>query len=34
MIAGVALARHAALATRNTAHFIDAGVALINPWTG
>jgi len=34
MIAGVALARHAALATRNTAHFIGAGVALINPWTG
>jgi predicted nucleic acid-binding protein len=33
MIAGVALARHAALATRNTAHFTDAGVALINPWT-
>lgn len=33
MIAGVALARHAALATRNTTHFDDAGVALINPWT-
>ncbi len=33
MIAGVALARHAALATRNTTHFLDAGLALINPWT-
>lgn len=32
MIAGVALARHAVLATRNTTHFSDAGVALINPW--
>ncbi len=33
MIAGVALARHAALATRYTTHFADAGLALINPWT-
>jgi len=33
MIAGVALARHATLATHNTNHFVDAGVALINPWT-
>ena len=32
MIAGIALARHATLATRNTAHFEDAGVPLINPW--
>jgi len=32
MIAGIALARHATLATRNTAHFEDAGIPLINPW--
>jgi len=32
MIAGIALARHASLATRNTAHFQDAQVSLINPW--
>jgi toxin FitB len=32
MIAGIALARHATLATRNSAHFADVGVALINPW--
>jgi hypothetical protein len=32
MIAGIALARHAALATRNTAHFDDISVPLINPW--
>jgi len=32
MIAGIALARHATLATRNTAHFADSGLALINPW--
>lgn len=31
-IAGIALARRAALATRNTRHFADAGIALINPW--
>ncbi|MGC2110161.1 MAG: type II toxin-antitoxin system VapC family toxin [Candidatus Korobacteraceae bacterium] len=33
MIAGIALARHATIATRNTAHFEDAGVAIVNPWT-
>jgi toxin FitB len=33
MIAGIVLTRHATLATRNTAHFEDAQVALINPWT-
>ncbi len=33
MIAGAALSRHAALATRNTAHFVDASLVLINPWT-
>ncbi len=32
MIAGIALSRHATLATRNTAHFEDAGVPLVNPW--
>lgn len=31
-IAGIALARRAALATRNVEHFQDAGVALIDPW--
>lgn len=31
MIAGIALARHATLATRNTVHFDDAGVAVVNP---
>jgi predicted nucleic acid-binding protein len=31
MIAGIALAQHATLATRNTAHFEDAGVPLVNP---
>jgi predicted nucleic acid-binding protein len=32
MIAGIALAHHATLATRNTAHFADASVSLIDPW--
>ena len=32
MIAGIVLARHATLATRNTAHFEDAEVPLVNPW--
>jgi len=32
MIAGIVLAQHAALATRNTAHFDDIPVTLINPW--
>lgn len=31
-IAGIALARRAALATRNIRHFSDLGMALINPW--
>ena len=31
-IAGIALARHASLATRNVRHFADAGIALVNPW--
>lgn len=33
MIAGVALAHHATLATRNTAHFEDTSIPLVNPWT-
>ncbi len=32
MIAGIVLARHATLATRNTAHFEDIS-PLVNPWT-
>ena len=32
MIAGIALARHATLATRNIAHFHDVSVQLVNPW--
>lgn len=32
MIAAIALAHRAALATRNTSRFGDAGVRLINPW--
>jgi predicted nucleic acid-binding protein len=33
MIAGIVLAQHAMLATRNTVHFEDASIALVNPWT-
>jgi len=32
MIAGIALATRATLATRNTAHFADLSVAVVNPW--
>jgi predicted nucleic acid-binding protein len=32
-IAGVALARKATLATRNTRHFEGTGVALVDPWS-
>lgn len=32
MIAGIALATGAALATRNTTHFADLSVPVINPW--
>ena len=32
MIAGIVLARRATLATRNTAHFEDLDVAVLNPW--
>jgi predicted nucleic acid-binding protein len=33
MIAGIVLAQHATLATRNTAHFDDTSVPLIDPWS-
>lgn len=33
MIAGIVLAHHATLATRNKAHFDDISVPLIDPWT-
>jgi predicted nucleic acid-binding protein len=33
MIAGIVLAQHATLATRNTAHFENILAPLINPWT-
>lgn len=32
MIAGIALASHATLATRNTKHFEDISASLVNPW--
>jgi toxin FitB len=32
MIAGIVLATHATLATRNTAHFDDLEITLVNPW--
>jgi predicted nucleic acid-binding protein len=32
-IAGIAVARRAQLATRNTRHFADLGIVLIDPWT-
>jgi toxin FitB len=32
-IAGIAVARRAQLATRNTRHFADLGVVLIDPWS-
>jgi predicted nucleic acid-binding protein len=32
LIAGIALARHAALATRNINHFQDLPVPVVNPW--
>ena len=34
MIAGIVLSCRAALATRNTAHFDDLSVPIINPWIG
>jgi predicted nucleic acid-binding protein len=32
MIAGIALARRATLATRNVRHFDDAGIDVVDPW--
>ena len=32
MIAGIVLACHATLATRNISHFDDLSVAVVNPW--
>jgi predicted nucleic acid-binding protein len=32
MIAGIVLANHATLATRNTSHFEDIQAPLVNPW--
>ena len=32
MIAGIVLACHASLATRNTPHFQDLSVPVVNPW--
>ena len=32
MIAGIVLACHATLATRNISHFEDLSVTLVNPW--
>lgn len=32
MIAGIVLARHATLATRNIPHFSDLEVPVVNPW--
>lgn len=33
MIAGIAVSSRATLATRNTAHFADLSVPVVNPWT-
>ena len=33
-IAGIAMARHATLATRNTRHFADLKIKVIDPWQG
>ena len=33
MIAGIVIARHATLATRNAAHFGDMPAAVVDPWT-
>jgi predicted nucleic acid-binding protein len=32
MIAGIVLARHATLATRNVTHFADISATVVNPW--
>lgn len=33
MIAGIVMARHATLATRNVAHFPDLSSPIVNPWS-
>ena len=33
LIAGISLARHATLATRNVRHFTDMSVPVVDPWT-
>jgi hypothetical protein len=33
MIAGIAIARHAVVATRNVSHFEDLSFPVVNPWT-
>ncbi len=33
MIAGIVLAHHATLATRNVAHFADISAKVVNPWS-
>ena len=33
-IAGIALARRATLATRNTEHFDDLSIPVVDPWRG
>ncbi len=33
MISGIVLAQHGTLATRNTKHFHDLAVPILNPWT-
>jgi toxin FitB len=33
MIAGIAIANHATIATRNIPHFHDLSVPVINPWS-
>jgi predicted nucleic acid-binding protein len=33
MIAGIAIASHATLATRDTRHFADLPVAVVDPWS-
>ncbi len=32
MIAGIALASHATVATRNVKHFEDLSITVVNPW--
>ena len=34
LIAGIATARHATIATRNVRHFADLAVPVVDPWTG